>query len=283
MQTVFVSGHLDLTPTELEVHYVPHLRRAVARGDRFVVGDARGADAMASAWLAREGAPVTVFHMFDAPRNAPAGVATRGGYKNDDHRDSALTAASDTDIAWVRPGREGSGTAKNLKRRGIYGPLEARVATPDDWDRCRSLRLTALLDAPDAFGSTFAEESVRDDAFWHDRMARPEVTTLLATFGPRDAGLAVVAPVEAGVGGLYSMWVAALCRGRGVADALMDAAFAEATARGYRRLVLDVAVQNTHARGLYARHGFRETGRTGALPPPRDHIPEIEMERVLDA
>lgn len=32
-------------------------------------------------------------------------------------RDEALTAASTFDIAWVRPGRERSGTARNLQRR----------------------------------------------------------------------------------------------------------------------------------------------------------------------
>ncbi len=32
-----------------------------------------------------------------------------------------MTAASTEDLAWVRPGREKSGTAKNLARRGCPG------------------------------------------------------------------------------------------------------------------------------------------------------------------
>ena len=64
----FVSGHLDLTDEEFARHYVPLIADAVARGWRFVVGD-------------------------------------------------AMTAASSRDIAWVRPGRERSGTARNLRRR----------------------------------------------------------------------------------------------------------------------------------------------------------------------
>ena len=39
-----VSGHLDLTDVEFQTHYAPQLEQAVARGCRFVVGDARGAD-----------------------------------------------------------------------------------------------------------------------------------------------------------------------------------------------------------------------------------------------
>ena len=118
---VFVSGHLDLTAEEFEAHYAPALERYAAEGARFVVGDARGCDAMVQRWLAAL-APqrVTVFHMFDQPRNN-AGFPVRGGFASDDARDAAMTAASTTDLAWVRPGREKSGTAKNLARRRAKG------------------------------------------------------------------------------------------------------------------------------------------------------------------
>jgi len=42
-----------------------------------------------------------------------------GGFTTDDERDAAMTMASDADIAWVRPGRKKSGTAKNLARRNL--------------------------------------------------------------------------------------------------------------------------------------------------------------------
>lgn len=113
----FVSGHLDLTAEELAEHYAPRLHAAHAAGASFVVGDARGCDAMVQQLLAELGAKVTVFHMFERPRNCVAGIATRGGFATDAERDAAMTAASDDDIAWVRPGREKSGTAKNLARR----------------------------------------------------------------------------------------------------------------------------------------------------------------------
>jgi hypothetical protein len=115
--TYFVSGHLDLTEDEFREHYVPRLRDAVAAGAAFVVGDARGCDAMVQAYLHAAGASVTVFHMFETPRHCPAGVARSGGFANDEDRDSAMTANSNSDIAWVRPGREKSGTARNLARR----------------------------------------------------------------------------------------------------------------------------------------------------------------------
>jgi hypothetical protein len=116
-RTIFVSGHLDLTPAEFQEHYVPRLREAVLDGYAFVVGDARGADVMSQQWLYLMFPPTTVFHMRDKPRNNPHKLPTRGGFETDEERDAAMTKASDDDIAWVRPGREKSGTAKNLRRR----------------------------------------------------------------------------------------------------------------------------------------------------------------------
>jgi len=116
MPIYFISGHLDLTQQEFDTYYQGHLVRAVANDGVFVLGDARGADAMAQEYL-KGNKNVTVYHMFDKPRNNIYGYKTVGGFKSDEERDAAMTAASNADIAWIRPGRERSGTSKNLKRR----------------------------------------------------------------------------------------------------------------------------------------------------------------------
>lgn len=115
--TVFVSGDLDLRGDEFEAQYALRLYLAHQAGATFVVGDAEGCDTMAQAFLKKLGATVTVFHMFEAPRNNVGPFGVRGGFQTDEERDQAMTEASDGDIAWVRPGREDSGTAKNLARR----------------------------------------------------------------------------------------------------------------------------------------------------------------------
>jgi len=114
--TNFVSGHLDLTPDEFDAHYRPAIDEALARGDSFVVGDARGTDSMTQNYLLGKTTAVVVYHMFAHPRNN-AGFKTVGGFKSDEERDALMTADSDRDIAWVRPGRERSGTQKNIDRR----------------------------------------------------------------------------------------------------------------------------------------------------------------------
>jgi hypothetical protein len=119
--TAFISGHLDLTIEEFGEHYVPKLWNVIADHVPVVVGDAPGADAMAQQYLLGAGHKnVVVYHMFTSPRNN-AGFPTVGGYASDRERDEAMTKASTIDIAWVRPGREKTGTAENLARRQRYG------------------------------------------------------------------------------------------------------------------------------------------------------------------
>lgn len=63
------------------------------------------------------------------------------------------------------------------------------------------------------------------------------------------------------------IFVDADARGQGVGTALLNAVCAEAVARGYGEIRLDVIDSNDRARALYERNGFRavSTSRTGAL------------------
>lgn len=122
-QVAFISGHLDVTELEFAQHYVPKIEMAMKVGHHFVIGDARGTDNFAANLLMRvfseEPSRVTIYHMWNAPRFSTQ-FPLSGGYRSDDARDEAMTIASDYDIAWVRPGRERSGTANNLWRRSSY-------------------------------------------------------------------------------------------------------------------------------------------------------------------
>ena len=122
MTIYFISGHGDVTDKEFEDHYSSKILKALGNiHSSFVVGDFRGADAKAQSYLKfsgirKSGQKVTVYHMFKKPRNN-LGFNTVGEFQSDEERDSAMTQNSDKDIAWVRPGKEKSCTAKNLQRR----------------------------------------------------------------------------------------------------------------------------------------------------------------------
>jgi hypothetical protein len=47
----FISGHLDLTQAEFDLHYRYLIDQALEENQSFVVGDARGADLLAQQYL----------------------------------------------------------------------------------------------------------------------------------------------------------------------------------------------------------------------------------------
>lgn len=126
MTTCFISGHLSLTEEEFEIHYRELIDYAIAAGHDFVVGDAPGADTIAQKYLAEHVSRerVVVYHAYTSPRNAN-NFRMVGNFPSQNAKDKAMTLASDYDILWIRPGREDSGTARNLERR--KKALEGRI------------------------------------------------------------------------------------------------------------------------------------------------------------
>jgi ribosomal protein S18 acetylase RimI-like enzyme len=142
----------------------------------------------------------------------------------------------------------------------------------DDWAVFRELRLHSLLESPDAFGSTYGEESPRTERAWRDWAAgRWRGGTAAVFAGRADNGTAVGTStgaeyeVEPGVAHVYAMWVAPDARGAGVGRALVDAVADWARDRGCDRLVLSVTESNQTARRFYQACGFEDTGEREAL------------------
>ena len=130
----FISGHRDLSYEDFEKYYIPKIREVLENDPRaeFVVGDCDGVDKYAMDYIYNETSnDLTIYHMFKSPRNIPKNytipiefieqwtsiVILIGNFKSDEDRDSAMTEASDYDIAFVKDGRWNSGTAQNIKRR----------------------------------------------------------------------------------------------------------------------------------------------------------------------
>lgn len=123
-KTYFISGHRDITDNEFECFYIPQLYYYATEfpDTQFVVGDCDGADIKAQNFLMDEikidSSRVTVYHMFDEPRNKNEKINQLiGGFESDDERDSAMTNVSFQDIAFVRDNTKISGTAQNILRR----------------------------------------------------------------------------------------------------------------------------------------------------------------------
>ena len=159
--------------------------------------------------------------------------------------------------------------------------MEIQRLSIDEALRLRHIRLRALADAPDAFGSTYAEVSAHPLDMWRQQLQ--EIVTFVAVRDGEDVGIVRCASEEhhPDTAWLLSMWVAPEARGQGVGNALIDAVIAYARASGAIRLLLDVGDHNQQAIALYARKGFKPNGQTGALPAPRHHMREHQRELRL--
>jgi GNAT superfamily N-acetyltransferase len=147
------------------------------------------------------------------------------------------------------------------------------------WARLSRLRLRALDDTPEAFGSSADAERHHGERAWR-RLAGLGPWWLAVGDG-LDVGLVAGGHRDGHAASrwVYSMWVDPAWRGRGVAAALLDAVVGWAVDEGAARLGLDVTDRVPRARRFYERHGFKATGVVEPLP--RD--PSILLaEMVLD-
>ena len=146
----------------------------------------------------------------------------------------------------------------------------------DDWRVWRSLRLAALAEAPDAFGSRLAEWIDADESRWRARLSIPGAIDLVALDSGTGSPVGMVTGTPAARRGdgaeLISMWVAPAARGRGVATLLIDAVVTWAAVAGAPRLELSVMAENEPARRTYERNGFAVAAGSGV---------ELTMTRPL--
>ncbi|MGE0242145.1 MAG: N-acetyltransferase family protein [Parvibaculaceae bacterium] len=137
-----------------------------------------------------------------------------------------------------------------------------RRLAASDAEAFRELRLEGLRDHPEAFGSSWEEESERPLARFKEGLER-SVVLAGATDGGRLLGMVGLAVPEAPKlrhkGMLWGMYVRPEARGSGLAAALVARVLQEA--RGTVEDVrLSVVTSNTAAIRLYIRHGFEEYG-----------------------
>lgn len=151
--------------------------------------------------------------------------------------------------------------------------LQLRRLRQDEWRRYRDLRLRALADSPDAFGSTWEKERQHPDEYWAGRLVADAASAwsnpLVAEEGDQLVGLVWgrIDPAHPETAHVFQMWVAAESRGKGVGKRLLAAVVAWAGEARARQLLLNVTVGDTAARRLYAGAGFQPDGEPQPLRP----------------
>jgi ribosomal protein S18 acetylase RimI-like enzyme len=160
--------------------------------------------------------------------------------------------------------------------------IELRRVTADDWETWRPVRLAALAEAPDAFGSTLDDWADAPEHRWRTRLSIPGALDLVAHDGSAAIGMASGVPGdEPGTTELISMWVDPVARGRGVATDLIRAVVGWAAGADSHSLELSVMPDNAAARRTYERNGFLVADEPGDPLPVGRH--EVLMRRDLTA
>ena len=155
--------------------------------------------------------------------------------------------------------------------------LQLRRLSTDDWAAFAALRLAALTEAPDAFGSTLAEWRDASEQRWRNRVAVAPLN-LVASLDGSDVGMLSGIEEVPGTVEVISVWVAPAARGQGVGDAMLEALLAWADDRDAQRVVLTVTEHNVAAQRLYGRLGFVATGE---VKQGRAGVQELWMQRML--
>lgn len=153
--------------------------------------------------------------------------------------------------------------------------MEVRAVAPDDWWQWRDVRMRALADAPEAFGSSLAEWEAADERRWRQRLADVPFNVIAVSDGLPVGQASSTTADEDGCVELISMWVAPEARGTGAARALIDAVTEWARRVDAVGVRLSVRRENERAIRVYLGADFIPVDEDGDTPT------ELAMVRPL--
>lgn len=144
-----------------------------------------------------------------------------------------------------------------------------RVARAEDWERARDLRLRALADAPDAFGSTIEHERAYAETEWRSWIDGWQGATNRFVVWEADGAWVGMAVGSRTTGDpdahLYGMWVDPDRRRQGVGERLVREVVGWARSWDARSVLLGLTEGNEGAEGFYERLVFVDTGERHPL------------------
>ncbi|OPG15466.1 GNAT family N-acetyltransferase [Ferroacidibacillus organovorans] len=146
--------------------------------------------------------------------------------------------------------------------------MNIRLLVDGDAEMYREVRLRALKNDPDSFGSTYEQEATRPLGNFIERIRHTRDQFTLGCFDDSDTLVGIVNFVRenrlktAHKGNIYGMYIEPQLRGRGVGKALLLALIERATkeCEGLEQIHLTVVSNNESAKRLYTTLGFEVYG-----------------------
>tara|TARA_R110001592_G_scaffold90669_5_gene266270 strand:+ start:861 stop:1391 length:531 start_codon:yes stop_codon:yes gene_type:complete len=156
--------------------------------------------------------------------------------------------------------------------------VQIRVLLMSDWEIYRRLRLLALQDSPDSFGSTYEREAEFTDEEWISRLnasnRAKHALPLIAELDGVAVGLAwgqihssSSSPIsmDTDAAHVYQMWMSPRARGYGLSKLLLNSIIDWAKKSNRKVVCLEVTIVNEAAVNLYKSIGFVAAGETQTL------------------
>ncbi|WP_249645338.1 MFS transporter [Nocardia sputi] len=156
-------------------------------------------------------------------------------------------------------------------------PVDIRQLRPDDWRQDRTITLTALASAPEAFEATVEQTRTFSPDEWRDGVQRSLAAFVAFQDGVPIGKVAATAYDDADTVQLASLFVVPEARGRDVADRLIRSVVDWAWRQGFSRVAVRVREEDERAQRACGRNNFGWSGREGDGPRGR----WIEMHRLL--
>ena len=150
--------------------------------------------------------------------------------------------------------------------------IEIITATLNDFDRLRALRLTALKDAPAAFGAKYDDEVNKPISEWSDRLKNTAWCFVVAD--GVDIGLLAVDRSQKDRNSdcwLSSWWIRDEFRASGIPKLMLDWVEQLCAENNWEKIGLGVWPENLRARQAYKKLGFTEADK----PLPSRSIPGL--------
>lgn len=143
--------------------------------------------------------------------------------------------------------------------------MEIYKLTPGDWEKFKEIRLDALKNGSEAFGSSFEEKVGKSDEEWRKTLEKPTNYIYAAAEGENICGM-VAAYQEEGekvshIAYIWGVYVKKEYRGKGISQQVMQSLLNELKTTGkIEKINLNVSTKQLPAIKLYESLGFQIAG-----------------------
>lgn len=159
--------------------------------------------------------------------------------------------------------------------------ISVTVAIKDDWQDFKKIRLEALQEEPQAFGSSYAKESVYTDEKWQESFSKPDVAIVIAKETDKPVGMIGYHLKNNSDAHIWGMFVSKDYRNKGIGKMLLEKLIDQAKQiLQVQKISLDVNPEQVTAVKLYSSLGFQGDGTRKFLMG--DEVERELMSMVLE-